>query len=758
MPTWLNRRHVVWIAAWAVVALVASMSAAIPVRAQDGAQNEDSQQRPEPWIRSPHDACPEGIVPPTDLEDVTAAWYDEDVVCALWYGITSGTSETEFDRNGDVTRGQMATFIANVIDYAAEDGVTHSLPEYDGENRFSDAGDSVHVENINRLTAAGIVQGGPAGRGQDEFGPGLRVRRDQMATFLNGAQGFMAGDAFASDNDFFDRDDGNVHEDNINAIAEHGLTGGTSAAKAANYAPRAFVERQHMASFLMRLVDIHVAARRVQTPLGRTASSESFAFREVPDTAEVSAAPIPGEGGVQFAVVGLEDEVISLAMFDCHDLFRVGATTFRDHEDPAGEADLTVDSDGAVIESVDGRPRVDPDNYVSDVEPGDDGEITFRVDSTTADCTVGAAFVDANDNDGLDVDDAGTPTEAFATAKPLLFVPAEDAGPTKDATVLFIDRSGHTFVADDGAARRTFVLDDLDSFAVDERAISFAEFTARLSPGDRISAEASAEDGKTTFHLDDAAPTPPNNVTATWERPEVVLTWTHSATPTVGSYRIDRHPCLEPHEMEGREPPWEVIAEVDANHTSVRHAITGRGHALCMVYRVHPVDHRDVSPPSDDASAEVTVHGFRVLDAALMRDAGEKGVADAGDQHRFITDLPMELMDPERPERPPYYEAWRNTDATPDDYIGYEHVRIPCTVRERDVDPDTTDCILNADDVMISGETYGPNQVITVNLGNDVYVRDVPPRYPALLTDPFLCCDVHGNRLDTDNSDMTIDR
>lgn len=91
-------------------------------------------------------------------------------------GFTSGTSPTTFDPNGEVTRWQMALFLARVVERA---GI--SLP--DGSDQgFSDLDgllDSAQLA-INQMKQLGIT----AGTSATTFGPNNPVRRDEMGTFL----------------------------------------------------------------------------------------------------------------------------------------------------------------------------------------------------------------------------------------------------------------------------------------------------------------------------------------------------------------------------------------------------------------------------------------------------------------------------------------------------------------------------------------------------------------------------------------------
>lgn len=129
-----------------------------------------------------------------------------------------------------VTRGQMATFIARAFD----------VPPASSDH-FPDDGGSVHEPAINALFEAGIA----AGYTDGTFGPNDLVARQQMATFLARAMGLapVPGDRFA--------DVRGVHEPNVNAIADAGVTRGCNA-DGTLFCPVDPVRRDQMASFLGR--------------------------------------------------------------------------------------------------------------------------------------------------------------------------------------------------------------------------------------------------------------------------------------------------------------------------------------------------------------------------------------------------------------------------------------------------------------------------------------------------------------------------
>src|SRR5690606_23388571 len=115
------------------------------------------------------------------------------------------------------TRAQVASMLARAL---ATAGV--ELPD-DPDDAFpGDAG--VHEDNINALAALDIVQGYVDGT----YGPSELVTRDQLASLFARAWEVATGTALDDGDDAFTDDDGNVHEDNIDAVAAAGWVNGVS--------------------------------------------------------------------------------------------------------------------------------------------------------------------------------------------------------------------------------------------------------------------------------------------------------------------------------------------------------------------------------------------------------------------------------------------------------------------------------------------------------------------------------------------------
>ena len=100
----------------------------------------------------------EGLVHEANINRIAAA------------GITFGCSATRFCPNGEVTRGQMASFLARAFDLPAT-----------GTDHFSDDNSNKHEANINRLAQANITHG----CGGTRFCPNGMVTRGQTVAFLH---------------------------------------------------------------------------------------------------------------------------------------------------------------------------------------------------------------------------------------------------------------------------------------------------------------------------------------------------------------------------------------------------------------------------------------------------------------------------------------------------------------------------------------------------------------------------------------------
>lgn len=148
--------------------------------------------------------------------------------------ITLGLSDGTFGPRGDVTRGQMASFLARALELELAGSAT----------TFSDVRGTTHDRAIAAVSRAGIAQGFSDGT----FRPNAPVTRDQMASFLARGLDLPAGSAAR-----FSDVGGNAHRSSIGAIAKAGITQGYPDG---TYRPREHVRRDQMASFLARALDL----------------------------------------------------------------------------------------------------------------------------------------------------------------------------------------------------------------------------------------------------------------------------------------------------------------------------------------------------------------------------------------------------------------------------------------------------------------------------------------------------------------------
>lgn len=155
-----------------------------------------------------------------------------DILWAAEEGITGGCGAGVYCPNSAVTRAQMASFLVRAA----------NLPP-SSTDHFGDDESSIHENDINALASSGVTGGCDPIR----YCPNASVSRAQMASFL-----VRVLDLPATSQDYFTDDEGSLHENDINALARAGVTGGCSAG---SYCPNSAVSRGQMAAFLHRAFD-----------------------------------------------------------------------------------------------------------------------------------------------------------------------------------------------------------------------------------------------------------------------------------------------------------------------------------------------------------------------------------------------------------------------------------------------------------------------------------------------------------------------
>ena len=153
--------------------------------------------------------------------------YEPSIIKIAGAGITSGCSADLYCPYALVSRAQMATFLVRAFGIPAA-----------SSDAFTDDGGSGHHASINALAAAGVTNGCQPGR----FCPSSTVTRGELATFIMRALGLQP-----VSRDYFNDDNGSVHEPAINAVAAAGISTGCSSGR---FCPTHSVTREQMAGFL----------------------------------------------------------------------------------------------------------------------------------------------------------------------------------------------------------------------------------------------------------------------------------------------------------------------------------------------------------------------------------------------------------------------------------------------------------------------------------------------------------------------------
>jgi hypothetical protein len=166
------------------------------------------------------------------FDDIGTSSFRPDIIWIAEAGITTGCGAGRYCPTSDVSREQMAAFLARSLGLGG-----------DAPDAFTDDESSPYEASINRIAREGIA----TGCGTALFCPTANVTRGQMASFLARALnlGGAAPDAFTDD-------ETSIHEANINLVARDGITAGCGGT---NYCPLAFVSRGQMAAFLHRAFD-----------------------------------------------------------------------------------------------------------------------------------------------------------------------------------------------------------------------------------------------------------------------------------------------------------------------------------------------------------------------------------------------------------------------------------------------------------------------------------------------------------------------
>lgn len=170
---------------------------------------------------------------PVRFRDVdTASTHGPQIVRLAEEAVTLGCRTARFCPGEQVTRREMASFVARAA----------ALRPRDGQSFLDVTPGTIHIANIEAIRHAAITQGCSDSR----YCPGATITRAEMASFLARARGLDLGGGTTR---FGDVNGESSHAPAIEAIAAAGYTEGCASGR---FCPDAPVSRAEMASFLVR--------------------------------------------------------------------------------------------------------------------------------------------------------------------------------------------------------------------------------------------------------------------------------------------------------------------------------------------------------------------------------------------------------------------------------------------------------------------------------------------------------------------------
>jgi hypothetical protein len=191
-----------------------------------------------PYRASDHDPVLMGLRIPAPFTDTAGSIFVDDITWVAEAGITRGCNPPLNDNycpDDLLTRGQLAAMFNRALDLSTT-----------ATDFFTDDDSSIFEDDINRLAEAGITLGcnPPA---NDSYCFEDLVTRGEIAAMFN-----RALDLSATATDFFTDDDSSIFEDDINRLAEAGITRGCNPPANDNYCPADTVTRGEIAAFWHR--------------------------------------------------------------------------------------------------------------------------------------------------------------------------------------------------------------------------------------------------------------------------------------------------------------------------------------------------------------------------------------------------------------------------------------------------------------------------------------------------------------------------
>jgi hypothetical protein len=198
-------------------------------------------------------ACDPVKVPGSDFQDIAQDFHREAIECLNWWGLVQGKTATTFEPREPVTRGQMASELATLMEAAG-----FVLPN-NPPDAFPDDNGSVHEHAINQLASLRVIYGYTNGN----FGPNDNVSRGQVASLVVRAYETVTGTTIPPSQEQFDDTAGSGHEDDINKAFAKGWVNGVGEGK---FNPSGLAPRDQAASIVARVLSTLVDDGKATPP------------------------------------------------------------------------------------------------------------------------------------------------------------------------------------------------------------------------------------------------------------------------------------------------------------------------------------------------------------------------------------------------------------------------------------------------------------------------------------------------------------
>jgi hypothetical protein len=361
----------------------------------------------------------------------------------------------------------------------------------------------------------------------------------------------------------------------------------------------------------------------------------------------------------QFTFSGITSDTVDIELFDCSNVStdENGVSTFSG-TNPGGTGNVAQEDDApaAGISVVNGTA-----NGGADEADSADGTISFTVDTAGTECFVAVVYSDTDDDDRLDLQPNGEPSEAFANSGDINVIAPEAGDNTANpGAVTAVNKAENYF----GTAQGTFYYDANDEYMLEGEASDLAEFEQLLSVGDTVAGNyRSNAANQSTFNLSDDAPVAPATVTATGTdnavdanntgKGGIEVALSDSTTGTVAAYRVFRStqpvPTVtgETAQCQATDSPaYSQVGTVEDDQnggtyyfldSTAQAPVTGADTPVYCYYVVAVDEAGDVSEPSNRASATADEAQESATNAAPAF-TNETAATDGGAEDTIVLD------------------------------------------------------------------------------------------------------------------------